>query len=41
MGKTVFIATRDRALARSIAVRAPAQLLLLEAGRIEVAELVA
>jgi len=41
MGKTVLVATHDRALARSVAIRAPARLLMLEGGRIEAAELVA
>jgi cell division transport system ATP-binding protein len=41
MGKTVLVATRDRTLARSIAVRAPARLLTLADGRVGTAELVA
>jgi cell division transport system ATP-binding protein len=41
MGKTVLVATHDRTLARSIAVRAPARLLTLADGRVETAELVA
>ena len=41
MGKTVLVATHDRTLARSIAVRAPARLLTLADGRVEAAELVA
>jgi cell division transport system ATP-binding protein len=41
MGKTVLVATHDRALARSVAIRAPARLLMLASGRVEAAELVA
>jgi cell division transport system ATP-binding protein len=41
MGKTVLVATHDRTLARSIAVRASARLLTLADGRLEPAELVA
>ena len=38
MGKTVLVATHDRTLARSLAVRAPARLLTLADGRVEAAE---
>jgi cell division transport system ATP-binding protein len=41
MGKTVLVATHDRGLARSVAIRAPARLFVLEGGRIEAVELVA